>query len=162
MKKNEVIAEAKLNEVKQIITKRPNGSIRIQHDYQYCPTLTEQHTAHLSDINYLVEKYKPDELVQYLSQKNAHRLEINNHDFTKEPSLQDSMNVIYRLRQNFEALPDEVRNHFRNHVEFVKFIDNPDNQEKMIRLGLMTKKEIAANTTPVTTTTQEAKEQKES
>ena len=48
-KQKEIVSEAKLNDVVQIITRRPDGSLRIQHDYQYCPTLTEQHTSHLTD-----------------------------------------------------------------------------------------------------------------
>jgi len=145
--REEIVFEGKLNVVNEVYTKRPNGTLRIQTDYTACPTLAEQHTAHLSDLNYLIQKYRPDELGAYIAARSARQQEIIGHDFSQEPNLQEARNITYQLRQNFEALPDEIKNNFRNHVEFLKFIDNPANQEKMLKLGLMTKKEIAANTT---------------
>lgn len=164
MKKNleQPISEGKLNEVITIVSTRKNKTVRIQQDFQYCPSLAEQHSAHLTDLNYLISKYKPDELAAYLAARESYRQEILGHDFSQEPSMQDAMNVVYQSKQAFEALSDEIKNNFKNHVEFLKFIDNPANAEKMLNLGLMTKKEVAANTaTPSTTTTQEAKENKE-
>lgn len=132
----------RLNEVITKTERRANGTLRVRHYYDNCPTLAEQHTAHLSDINYLMERYKPDELASYIAARAAHRQEIIGHDFSREPSLQDAKNVVYRSRQEFEKLPDEVRTSFKNHLEFLKFIDNPANAEKMVKLGLITKKQI--------------------
>lgn len=160
-KHKEIVQEmGKLNEIIYIRNKRPNGSLRIQQDYSNCPTLTEQHTAHLTDLNYLIKTHKPDELAAYIAAKNAHKQEILGHDFASEPDLQGAKNITYHLKKSFEALPEEIRKNFKNHVEFLKFIDNPANQEKMIRLGLMTKKEVEANTSTQTTTTQEAEDTK--
>lgn len=163
-KQEEIIQDmGKLNQINTITTVRPfNKSVRIQQCFENCPTLTEQHTAHLSDINYLMEKYKPDELAQYIAARNNMRSEIIGHDFSKEPNFQEAKNEVYYLKKAYQQLPEEIKNQFKNHVEFLKFIDNPANQEKMIKLGLMTKKEIEANTTPpMTTTTSEAKDTKE-
>lgn len=164
MKKIEQKAEkpVKLNEVINVITHGPRGRVRVQLDFSACPTMTEQHTSHLSDINYLMERYKPDELAAYIAAKASGRSPILGHDFSQEPDFQGARNITYRLQQSFEALPEEVRMHFRNHLEFLKFIDNPANQAKMEQLGLMTKKEIAENTTPTPTTptTQEEKKEK--
>lgn len=154
----EVIAEGKLNEVIRIVTKRKNGTLRIQQDFQFCPTMAEQHTAHLTDINYLIERYKPDELAAYIAAREEYRQEIIGHDFSQEPNLQEAKNITYQLKKNFEELPEEVRSNFKNHVEFLKFIDNPANQEKMLKLGLMTKTEIAKNTTDPTPTPTKEKE----
>lgn len=136
------VTKEMLNKKIIIETRRPDGSIRVQEDYSCCPTLTEQHTAHLSDINYLIQKYRPDELQAYINAKALHRQEILGHDFSLEPSLQAAKNEVLRLKQNFEALPEEIKNSFSNHVEFLKFIDNPANQEKMIKMGLLTLKQI--------------------
>lgn len=137
-----LISEGKLNEVIKIITRRRDGSLRIQQDFQNCPTLTEQHTAHLTDINYLIEKYKPDELAAYIAARNQYRQEILGHDFSREPNMQDGMNVVYRSRKEFDALPDEVKLQFKNHVEFLKFLDNPANAEKLVKMGVLTKKQV--------------------
>lgn len=159
---NAVIQEGVLNQIIYIETRRANGSLRRQQDYQFCPTLTEQHTAHLTDINYLIATHKPDELAAYIAAKNQHRQELIGHDFSAEPSLQDARNITYQLKKSFDELDPEVKNNFKNHVEFLKFIDNPANQDKMLKLGLMTKREIQKNTTTATTTTQEEKAATES
>lgn len=163
------VPKGKLNVVIEKITKRPNGSIRIQQDFSNCPTLAEQHTAHLTDLNYLIEKYKPDELGAYIAAKSQHRLEVLGHDFSMEPNYQEAKNILYKSKQEFEELPDEVKHSFKNHLEFLKFIDNPNNAEKMIKLGILTPKQVetlqspgaAVETTKTTPTKNEEKEKKE-
>lgn len=150
-----------LNKVIVVETKRKNGTIRLQQDFRYCPTMAEQHTAHLSDINYLMKTFQPDELAAYIAARKSHRQEVIGHDFSVEPNLQEGKNAVYRLQTAFQNLPENIRNQFKNHVEFLKFIDNPANQQKMLDMGLLTKKQIADNTTTPTTTTQEAKEKKD-
>lgn len=147
-----------LNVVIPVITKRKNNSLRIQQDFRNCPSMCEQHTSHLTDINYLMKKFKPDELAAYIQAKNERRAEITGHDFSQEPDLQEAKNRVYQLKSAFEALDPKVKMNFKNHVEFCKFIDNPKNQQMMLDLGLMTKREIAANTTDtgITTTEEEA------
>lgn len=135
--------EGELNETIHWHEKRPDGSLRVSQDFRFCPTLAEQHTAHLSDINWLMDKFQPDELAAYIAQRDQYRQEILGHDFSEEPDLQEARNVTYILKQSFEKLPDEIKNNFRNHVEFLKFIDNPLNQEKMLKMGLLKPKEIA-------------------
>lgn len=161
------IKEGKLGEVIIVETKRPDGSVRIQQDFEFCPTMTEQHTAHLSDLNYLIERYKPDELAAYMAARAQYRTEILGHDFASEMSMQDAYNVIYESKSQFEALPDEVRLNFRNHLEFLKFIDNPANAEKMQKLGLLTPQQVeklqgpGASEPEAQTTTPQTKDKKE-
>lgn len=142
MKQTKITEKAELNKVIVHETRRPNGTIRRQLDFTNCPTMAEQHTAHLTNVNYLMEKYKPDELAAYLAARMAHRQEIMGHDFSNEPELQDARTTIYNMRKAFDELPEDIKYQFKNHVEFLKFIDNPANQEKMIKLGLLTKTEI--------------------
>lgn len=136
--------KVKLNEVIVKETVRPNGSIRIQQDFSNCPTMAEQHTAHLTDINYLLKKYKPDEFAAYIAARTAYRTEILGHDFSQEPDLQEAKNIVLRSRQEFEALDENIRNQFPNHLEFLKFIDNPKNAEKMIQLGILKPQQVTA------------------
>lgn len=137
------ITTAILNEVIVKTTTRPNGSVRIQQDFSNCPTLAEQHTAHLSDINYLIKTYKPDELASYIAARNQYRQEILGHDFSQELDLQDAKNVIYKSKKEFDSLPEELKYQFKSHLEFLKFIDNPANTEKLIKLGLITPQQIS-------------------
>lgn len=138
--------------------RRPDGSLHLAQDFSNCPSMAEQHTAHLTDINYLMETYRPDELAAYINARNQHRKEILGWDFSSEPSLQDAKNVVNDIRKRFEELDPEIRNQFKNHLEFVKFIDNPQNAERMIKLGLATKRELKelsaeTGTAPATTKT---------
>lgn len=165
----EVVHEGKLNEL--IVTRkmRANGTLRLIHDYSNCPTMAEQHTAHVTDLNYLIKKYQPDELSAYLTARNQHRSEILGHDFSREPSLQDAKNRIIEMKNAFENLPDEVRKQFKNHVEFLKYIDHDKNAERLEKLGLLTKEEIQKlrgepsekPTTSKTTPTKEKEAKKE-
>lgn len=139
----EILTPDQLNVVKEVITHRPNGTLRIQQDFSNCPSLAEQHTAHLTDINYLIKKYKPDELAAYIAARAAYRSEILGHDFSLEFNLQDAKNVIYNSRKEFEALPDKIRQSFSSHLEFLKFIDNPANAQKMLDLGILTQKQLS-------------------
>lgn len=143
--------EPKLNEVIIKTTVRPNGTLRIQQDFSNCPTMAEQHTAHLTNLNYLIAKYKPDELAAYMAAREVHRREILGHDFSVEPSLQEAKNIIYKSRKEFDELPEDVKSQFKNHVEFLKFIDNPANAEKMLKLGILTQKQIDNIQIPETT-----------
>lgn len=150
------ILNAKLNQVIIKETRRANGSLRIQQDFSNCPTLAEQHTAHLTNLNYLIEKYKPDELAAYMAAREQYRKEIVGHDFSAEPSYQDAKNVVYQSRKAFDELPDDIKYQFKNHVEFLKFIDNPANAEKMIKLGILTPKEIDKISQPIKKTETDA------
>lgn len=148
-----VISSGKLNEIIIHEGVRPNGTYRYALDFSNCPTLAEQHTAHLSDINYLIERYKPDELAAYIAARNQHRQEILGHDFSTEPSMQEGKNSVYRMKKAFDELDPDIKNQFKNHVEFMKFIDNPANQEKMLKLGILKKREIENLTSDGTVST---------
>lgn len=162
MKQKQEQERPKLNQVIVKETIRADGSRRIQQDFSNCPTMAEQHTAHLSDINWLMKKYKPDELAAYLAARSQYRQEIKGHDFSQEPSMQDALNIVYRSKQAFEELDPDIKSHFLNHVEFLKFIDNPENEKKMIKLGILTPKQVEKlKTDPPATPTQTPRTQDE-
>lgn len=125
------------------ITTRENGSRRVSFDYSNCPSMCEQHTVKSTNINYLIEKFQPDELAAYIAAKNSHRAEVVGHDFSQEPNLQEAKNKVLEMRQAFEQLPKHIRDQFNNnHVQFLKFLDNEKNCDKLIELGLLTPEEI--------------------
>lgn len=130
-----------LNDVVIIHKRRVDGSLDIKYDYSYCPSLTEQHTAHLTDINYLMERYQPDEVAAFIAARST-RPEITDHDFSLEPSLQEAKNVVYNAKKIFQSLDENLQMQFRSPLEFVKFIDNPANAEKMVKLGLVKAKQV--------------------
>lgn len=167
--KDEVIGEGVLDQIVIERLVRPNGTRRVRYNFEYCTSKTEQHTGHLTNLNYLVKKYKPDELAAYMAARNSRRQEITGHDFSKEPSLQDAKNFVVVSRKLFDGLPDEVKAKFKNHVDFLKFVDNPANANKLIKMGVLKAEEVKdlhatestekKTTTP--TTTQEEEKAKE-
>lgn len=164
-KTGEITDGHKLGEIVVIKTKRKNGTTRIVYDYQNCPTMTEQHNAHETDLNYLVKKFQPDELAAYIAARNTNRVPIEGHDFSKEPSLQAAKNKILEMQQNYEKLPDEVRKQFPKLVEFLKFLDSEKNVEKLIKFGLLTADEVKqfrdSKKTPTPAPTTPEKEEKQ-
>lgn len=155
------IHENKLNQIITITTRRPNGTLRVQYDYSNCISRTDPTGAEMTDLNYLVNKYTPNELANYLAMKNMGKQPIMGHDFSKEPNLQDSMNEVVRLQNEFKKLSPEVHAHFKNVHEFLKFTDNPKNVEQMLKLGLATKKEIEKlNPEAITTPTPQKETEK--
>lgn len=122
MKKTET---KKFNEVLIKEERRPDGTLKVSFDYSNCPSQAEQGTAHLTDVNYLMETYTPDEFAQYIAMKSHQKQPLPNRDYSTELSYQDSLNVVYQIRQMHENLPDDVRNYFKTPLDLMKFIDNP-------------------------------------
>nr|QJB20966.1 MAG: internal scaffolding protein [Microvirus sp.] len=122
-----------------IIIPKGNGrkGPRIIHDYSGTISRTDQHTAHANDLNQLVKRYTIDELSMYVATKNMGRQPITGHDFSIEPSKQDAMNEVKRLKDAFELLPTEVKQQFQGPLDFIKFVDDPKNMQRMIDMGLM-------------------------
>lgn len=132
----------KLNELIVKETKRENGTTRIQISFENCISKTDQSQIDSTDVNKLIARHSPQELDLFLSMRNAHRQEIVGQDFSKEPDLQTAMNEVYRLKQIFSELEPDLKQQFKNVKEFVTFVDNPDNAEKLVKLGLLTKKQV--------------------
>lgn len=116
--------------------KRP----RIITDYTNTVSRTDQHTLYANDLNELVKRYTVDELSMYIATKSIGKTPITGHDFSSEPSKQDAMNEVKRLKDAFEQLPTEVKQQFSGPLDFIKFVDDPKNMQRMISLGLMTEK----------------------
>lgn len=140
---------------KVIITesKRKDGSVRITEDYSNCPSMTEQHGA--LTVQQLVDRYKPDELAAYLAAKEASRQPIFGLDFTQEPDLQAALNTKYHYQKYFNGLAPQIKGMFRTPLEFLKFMDNPANAEKMVEFGIFKKAEVKEilDTAPIKTPT---------
>lgn len=126
---------------------------RIIQDFSETVSMTEQHTASMNDLNYLVQRYTPDELTNYLIAKGRSFPPIQGHDFSQEPSLQDAMNEVLRIKKIFNELPHDVQAQFKNPLDFVKFVDNPQNAQRLVKMGLLEPVDIQPQTTTNQTTT---------
>lgn len=116
------------------------GRYRVQQDFSECPSQTDQSQIHENNINELMKKYKPDELAAYLTAKNSYKKEINNHDFSQEPSLMQAMNKAKEIQDEFEKLPQGIQLLFKGKpAEFLKYADDPKNRPQLEKWGLAQK-----------------------
>lgn len=123
---------------------RPNGTRRVALDFKNCPTMCEQHTAHLTDINYLVKTYAPDDLAMFLASRNQHRQEIKDHDFAVEPNLQEAKNHVYQITQVWESLDPSVKWRFKNPAEFAKFVSIERNAQLLMKNAILSETQVEA------------------
>lgn len=138
---------------KTIYLKKPDGKLKVLIDASDCISLTDTTGVEEADINKLVEKYSPNELANFLAQRSMAKPLITGRDLSQEPGRMETMNEVYRLQSLFNELSSEVHAHFKTVTQFLKFADDPKNVDQLIRLGLVTKKEIETIVPSVATTT---------
>lgn len=62
-------------------------------------------------------------------------------DFTSVPDFVESQNIIAKSKELFDAMPLNIRKRFNfNPVELLEFVNNPDNKDEAIKLGIATEK----------------------
>lgn len=107
----------------------------------YVGSMTKQEFAADCDINNIVKNFmKTGQLP--LSKRMPHY-----GDFTSALDFQSSLHVVIRAQEQFSSLPADVRKRFGNDpAEFLDFINNPENAQEAIKLGLAT--EVVPDPTP--------------
>lgn len=97
----------------------------------YVGSMTKQEFAADCDINNIVKNFmKTGQLP--LSQRMP-----NYGDFTSALDFQSSLHVVIRAQEQFASLPADVRKRFANDpAEFLAFINDPENSQEAIKLGL--------------------------
>lgn len=103
------------------------------------PSLTQQHQAEETDINYIVNRYLRTGELQQRS------LPPMQGDFTEAPDMQTAMNLVVEARNAFMEQPADVRARFGNDpVEFVNFCSNEKNRDELRKMGLWSPEAVAA------------------
>lgn len=95
------------------------------------PGKTKQEMKGESDINFILKKYQKTGTLSFVNQHQAEYMDVPNIDF------QEAMNTINEAEQMFADMPSSLRKEFKNDPgEFLEFVHNPDNADKMYDLGL--------------------------
>lgn len=96
-------------------------------------SMTEQHHKDSVNINNIVERFQRTGVVEH---RNEHRGE---YGFADAITFQEAMYTVTKGQQIFDELPSHIRKKF-NHdpAEFLGFVQNPENAEEMVKLGLAT------------------------
>lgn len=94
-------------------------------------TLTQQQFKEESDINTIVEKFMR-------SGETPPPIEWPDQvEFMETFDYQTAMNVTVKARESFMELPAKARARFENDPQrFMEFMENPDNQDEAIKLGM--------------------------
>jgi len=96
--------------------------------------ITEQAHKEQCDVNKIITKYDKHGVIQHVSNFEAQYGDVSGVEFKKA---QDQ--VIY-AQKLFDQLPSYLRKRFENSPQkLLSFMDNPDNREEAINLGMINK-----------------------
>lgn len=102
------------------------------------PSRAKQSFKNECDINGIMKKWEKNGVITHI---NEHKPAYG--AFPDAHTYQDSMNAVIAAQDAFMELPATMRAHFENDpAKFLNFVENPDNAESLIELGLATPKEI--------------------
>lgn len=96
------------------------------------PSLTKQSFRDECDVNFILRKYQKTGLLEHVN-----RFQGDYADLTDVPDYQTSLNKVIDAQSAFMTLPSAIRKQFSNDPqEFLEFVQNPDNADAMIEMGL--------------------------
>lgn len=61
-------------------------------------------------------------------------------DFSSSYDYEDVLNAAAETREHYEELPDHIRAMFKSPEELLNFVEDPNNQEKAVALGILERK----------------------
>jgi len=96
------------------------------------PSLAKQSFADECNINNIMAKFQKTGLIEHVKSYGAHYGDL--------PSALDyhtALNQAIEAKEAFASLPSGIRNQFQNDpAQFLAFVEDPENQEAMIEMGL--------------------------
>lgn len=130
--------------MKRDITERPNGRKRVQQS-TVGESRTEQAHANEVDINAIVSRYTKSGMLP------PGRSNPSYGDFTGVVDFHTAQQAVVEAREEFMKLPAQVRKYFDNDPgKLISFLENEENREEAIRLGLVEERPVAEPVGPQT------------
>ena len=104
------------------------------------PSMTQQQFKDEADINYIVSMYDSSGVMPTFHGDGQPAQPVFG-DFASLPdNAQEMYNRMIEAKNNFDSLPLEVRKRFNyDPVAFLDFVDNPENLDELVAMGLATK-----------------------
>lgn len=97
-------------------------------------TRVKQEFVSQCDINNIVKSFQLTGQISHISAKAAQGAYV---DLPSDLDFQNSMNIVIQAEQAFASLPAKVRDRFgHNPEEFLAFVQDPENADELIKLGL--------------------------
>ena len=95
-------------------------------------SLTQQHFAHEADVRNIIKQYDKTGLIA-----NVQKGVAQYGDYSEVNEYREALDLVNDANGMFAELPAELREMFQNNAgTFLEFATNPQNNEKMIELGL--------------------------
>lgn len=104
------------------------------------PSLTVQSFAKDADLNVIARRFGITHPAQLGSPDPSQF-----RDTTNDPELRDILELKRQVHDSYLSLSPKLRKRFRSPAEILEFLEDPDNAEEAIRLGLLTRSADATN-----------------
>lgn len=116
------------------------------------PSMTQQQFKDEADINYIVSMYDSSGVMPTFHGDGQPAQPVFG-DFASLPdNAQEMYNRMIEAKNNFDSLPLEVRKRFNyDPAAFLDFVDNPENLDELVAMGLATKTAIEPDNHAVNT-----------
>ncbi len=127
------------NETLRPVSERPTAK-----NYEGEEALTKQEFKDECDINIIMRRYK----------KTGDLTHVRDHlgtggDFSQVNDFQMSLNMLIDAQDQFDRLPAELRKHCdHDPAVFIDWVDNPENLQEAIRLGIFPRDTPLPESTP--------------
>lgn len=110
------------------------------------PSMTQQQFKDEADINYIVSMYDSSGVMPTFHGDGQPAQPVFG-DFSSLPdNAQEMYNRMIEAKNNFDSLPLEVRKRFNyDPAAFLDFVDNPENLDELVAMGLATKTVIGSD-----------------
>jgi len=122
----------------KIITKRPNGTIRVQSSVEG-ESMTQQQFKDDCDVNIILKRImrNPSEMLRYQNNQGIFA------DVSEAPSYQEAMQTVINANNSFMELPAEMRLKFDNNPQkLLDYLADDKNKEESYQLGIRVKPEV--------------------
>jgi len=111
------------------------------------PSLTQQHFKDDCDINKIIDRYNKTGILAGPPGVNMGR-RPQFGDFSLVSDYQTAQMQLQQAEETFMELPSKLRKRFNNSVqELISFMENPENREQAIELGLLDKPVVPVSAT---------------
>lgn len=111
---------------------RENGSKKVAIEFDQ-PSLTDQSSKNLCDINVIVENYRKTGVLPNFREKLPQYI-----DMTQFGSYMDTHELIMSAREMFMELPSKVRKAMHNNpANLEAFVKDPNNYDLLLEYGLI-------------------------
>lgn len=107
-------------------------------------SLTKQSMKDDADINFIIKQFDKTGVINHRNQ-----YEGDYGDYSEAVTFDEAMRIVADANSMFETVPAKIRKQFGNDPgRFVEFVNNPENREELVKMGLAVDRPPAPSGTP--------------